>query len=51
MVGWSGAIHWNVAHRGVSLNPPPSEGEILTDGDEDRRPAEPADLPGTQTQH
>lgn len=51
-VGWGGgATRWNVAHRGVSLNLRPSEGEILTDGAEDRRPAAPADLRGTQTQH
>lgn len=48
-VGWSSATHWNVAHRGVSLNLWPSEGEILTDGAEDRRPTAPADLCGTQT--
>lgn len=45
---WVGATYWNAARRGVSLNPRLSEGEILTDGDEDRRPAEPADLPDTQ---
>lgn len=47
-LGWGGDTRWNVAHRRVSLNLRPSEGEILTDGAEDRRPSAPTDLHGPQ---